>query len=173
MSAMTKVVLLMGISGSGKSEIAKAVENKYGFVVISRDTIREGMFSRLRYAEWEKKAAFDALIVAVRAAVLANQSVVIDGMSFSRYGEFERVKRNVIGKARLIAIYCECAVEVAMMRVEQDLVQRKHPVPIRNRDMVFEMATRFRNVPRGVKRVRTDRIFEEVIADINGIIEFG
>lgn len=162
----------MGLSGAGKSEVAQFINRKYGWPIISRDRIRAAMFEPCLYTEREKLAAFCALKEAVAAAVEENRSCVVNGMSFSRVGEYEEVKEVVQQKAGVtIPIFCDVPLDVAVARVKRDRLSSKHIAKVRDESMVKEMYERFREIPEGAVRLDTSRTQENVLEDIVGIID--
>ena len=166
-----KVLILMGLSGAGKSEIAGFVKMKFGWPIVSRDTIRAAMFTPCKYTESEKDAAYKALKLALVTLIKQQRSCVVDGMSFSRTGEFEAVRDLVVQNgAKYIALFCEVPISVAIDRVTFDSEQNIHIATVRNKEMVIDMKKRFRSIPREVIILDTNRPKTEIFQDVELLI---
>ncbi|HEX6834126.1 MAG TPA: AAA family ATPase, partial [Rudaea sp.] len=112
------VVALIGLPGSGKTLVARALADQLGFRRVCRDEIRHAMFPRCSYTFVEKRAAFRALLLALEINCMLGESTVIDGMTFSRRRDLLRVD-SVIRRYHYlpIPIYLDCPVDVARARV--------------------------------------------------------
>ncbi|MDQ3850763.1 MAG: AAA family ATPase, partial [Actinomycetota bacterium] len=85
------VVALMGLPGAGKTTLADALAPRIPARTVSRDVIRAAMFRPCDFSEAEKQAAFAAVVHAVAVNGELRRSTVVEGMPFSRDGEFEAV----------------------------------------------------------------------------------
>ena len=87
------VVVLMGLPGSGKSSLLRALPPERQMPVIDRDAIRAAMFPRPFDARSEKDAAISAVWAALAARLKFGQQVVIDGMTFASQRNRDQVAR--------------------------------------------------------------------------------
>jgi len=112
----------MGLPGAGKSTVAAHLAAKLGLRRVDRDEIRASMFPRCDYSVLEKRAAFRALLHALEVNCALGHSSVIDGMTFSRRRDLERVARTIepFG-ARLLPVWLEVSPEIARARIARDL----------------------------------------------------
>src|ERR1700755_2546184 len=85
------VVALIGLPGAGKSVAARALQEHLGLRRVCRDMIRNAMFPRCAYSYAEKRAAFRGLLLAVEVNCMLGESTVIDGVTFSRHSDLQRV----------------------------------------------------------------------------------
>ena len=116
------VVALIGIPGSGKAYVAKALADQLGFRRVNRDAIRAAMFPQCNYSFAEKRAAFRALLLAVEINCLLGESSVIDGVSFSRRRDLQRLDIVIRRHGYLpIPVYLDCTVGTAKERITQQL----------------------------------------------------
>ena len=144
------VVATMGLPGAGKSVVAKAIEDELGLRRICRDQIRAAMFPQCRYTYLEKRAAYRSLLLALEINCMLGVGSVIDGMTFSRRSELDRVA-EVTAKLGIVTIplLIECPPELARSRVAQDLAANRHPAADRTPETVNEVIARREPAPEG------------------------
>ncbi len=122
------VVATMGLPGAGKSVVAKAIEDQLGLRRICRDQIRAAMFPQCRYTYLEKRAAFRSVLLALEINCMLGVGSVIDGMTFSRRSELDRVARS---------------------RVARDLAENRHVAADRTPETVNDVIARRQPAPEG------------------------
>lgn len=121
-SSRLTVVALMGLPGAGKSTVAGHLATKLGIRRVDRDEIRAALFPRCDYSVLEKRAAFRSLLHALEVNCALGHSSVIDGMTFSRRRDLERVARTVEPfNARLLPVWLDVPPDVARARIARDL----------------------------------------------------
>jgi predicted kinase len=142
------VVALIGLPGAGKSVVARALEDQLGLRRICRDTIRAAMFPKCSYSFAEKRAAFRAQLVALEINCLLGNSSVLDGVTFSRRRDLQRVESVVrrYGFA-VVPIYLECPPDVARARIADDIAHDRHLARDRRPETVTEVLLRFEPPP--------------------------
>jgi predicted kinase len=159
------VLVLMGLPGSGKSTLAQALAPRLAARVVSRDAIRAALFRPCSFSDREKEAAFEALLRAVAVNCALGHSSVVDGMPFSRVGEYERLEDAArAGGAASVAVLCSVPVAVAQRRVGD---QDGH-APDRDDGLVAEVAERFRTPPDGTVEVDGTRPVHELVDRVLG-----
>ncbi|WP_440221960.1 AAA family ATPase [Dokdonella sp. MW10] len=148
------VVAVMGLPGAGKSLVARAIEDQLGLRRVCRDAIRAAMFSRCDYSFLEKRAAYRSLQLALEINCMLRVGSVIDGMTFSRRDELERIA-EIAAAHRIVTIplLVDCPVDIARDRVARDLRIASHLARDRTPDLVTEVQARRDPPPDGTLRV--------------------
>ena len=147
-SAPPIVVALIGLPGSGKSIAARALQDQLGLRRVCRDTIRSAMFPRCSYSFAEKRAAFRALLLAVEVNCMLGESSVIDGVTFSRHRDLQRVDTAIRRYGCLpVPIYLDCPPEVARARIADDIANNRDLARDRTPDIVADVMVRFEPPP--------------------------
>src|SRR5512146_1010610 len=131
------VVALIGLPGAGKSLVARALADQLGLRRVCRDTIRHAMFPVCSYSFAEKRAAFRAVMLALEINCLLGESTVIDGVTFSRRRDLERVD-SVIRHYRFtpIPIYLDCPPDIAHGRIADEIEHNQHTARDRTPELV-------------------------------------
>jgi predicted kinase len=148
------VVALMGLPGAGKSTIARALEQELGLRRVCRDQIRAAMFPCCDHSFIEKRAAFRAVLLAIEINGLLGASSVVDGMTFSRREDFERIA-ELAARCDFIALplLVECPPALARERIARDLAAAAHPAADRIPALVDAVLARYEPTPASALRV--------------------
>ena len=142
------VVALIGLPGSGKSVVARALADQLGLRRVCRDTIRHAMFPVCSYSFAEKRAAFRAVMLALEINCLLGESTVIDGVTFSRRADLVRVDDTIRRYGFTpIPIYLDCPPGVAYDRIAREVEHNQHLARDRSPDLVYEVQARFDTPP--------------------------
>lgn len=80
----TKVIIVAGLPGSGKSYFAERLARRIGAVYLSSDRIRKKLLSKRTYSDGEKLAVYDAMREQMEEALSMHQDVVADATFFTR-----------------------------------------------------------------------------------------
>ncbi|MEZ5462733.1 MAG: AAA family ATPase [Dokdonella sp.] len=144
------VIAVMGLPGAGKSVVARAIEDQLGLRRVCRDRIRAAMFPRCNYSFIEKRAAYRSLLLALEINCMLGAGSVIDGMTFSRRSELDRVA-EVAAKHGIVTIplLVECPPDLARERVARDLASNSHIAQDRTPETVNDVLTRRDPPPEG------------------------
>ena len=148
------VVALVGLPGAGKSTIAQALVDRLGLRQVCRDAIRRAMFPQCDYSFIEKRAAFRGVLLAVEINGLLGKASVVDGMTFSRREDRERltdVSRQ--HDFELFWLLAACDPARARARIANDRLQAMHPALDRTPALVDAIAGCFEDLPPGVVRI--------------------
>ena len=161
--AMPIVVATMGLPGAGKSVVARAMERELGLRRICRDQIRAAMFPDCNYSFVEKRAAYRSLLLALEINCLLRVGSVIDGMTFSRRSELDRVA-EIAARQRIVTIplLVECPPDLARKRVARDLATGSHVAADRTPDTVNDVLARRDPHPEGTLIVDGTLVPEEM-----------
>ena len=148
------VVALMGLPGAGKSTIGQALVDQLGLRHVCRDAIRHAMFPQCDYSFIEKRAAFRAVLLAVEINGLLGKSSVIDGMTFSRREDRDRIV-EVAGQHgfELLWLLVACTPALARARIANDGLHAMHPALDRKPGLVDALAGCFEEPPHGAVRI--------------------
>lgn len=146
------IVAVMGLPGAGKSTVAQAIERELGMRRVCRDAIRAAMFPRCDHSYVEKRAAFRSVLLALEINCALDASSVVDGMTFSRRNDYERVATLAAEHgAAILPLLIECTPALARERVANDAA--KHPAGDRQPGLVDEVASRFEAPPGHAVRI--------------------
>ena len=142
------VVACMGLPGAGKSTLVRGLCMALDLHLVDRDALRAAMFPRCSYTAAEKAAAFRMLLAAVEVNCALGRSSIVDGVTFSRRADLERLDAAVRGyPVDTVALYLDCPPELARARVAGDLAARAHPAGDRTPQLVDTVMQRFEEPP--------------------------
>lgn len=140
-------VVLLGLPGAGKTTLAEGLARHCGARVVSRDAIRSCMFRPCSLTDAEKAAAFSAVIEAVATNCALGHLSIVEGMPFSRRGEYEAVADAAAACGReAMAIFLKIDPATAAERIA---AQGAPPplAPDRDPRLPFAVHARFRELP--------------------------
>lgn len=147
------IVVLLGLPGAGKSSVASAIVRELGLRRVSRDALREAMFPRCGYSFVEKRAAARALLLALEINCVLGESSVVDGMTFARRRDRERVvELAALHGFDVLPLLIDCAPALARARYVRDELARSAD-PQRGEGFVESIVTQFDEVPLSTVRV--------------------
>ena len=172
------VVALIGLPGSGKSIAARALQDQLGLRRVCRDTIRHAMFPKCSYSFAEKRAAFRSMLLAVEINCMLGQSSVIDGVTFSRRRDLQRVDAAIRRYQFLpVPIYLDCPPDVARARIADDVAHNRHLARDRTPAIVSEVMMRFDAPPPNALVINSDipaadlcRLVVQAVSDIRSSV---
>lgn len=123
-----RVVLVSGPPASGKSAIAAPLAQALGFVLLSKDTIKETLFDSLRAPAgdeaWSKRLS-DAAMDVLFALAAHCPRVVLDA-NFKPDDPSQRERVAALGGG-IVEVHCHCDPQTAMRRYAQR-AEARHPV---------------------------------------------
>jgi predicted kinase len=149
------LVVFRGLPGTGKSHLVRRlVKVRPGFLVLSRDTIRDGMVPHPTFSESEKDLVDDLVVAMTRFLLARGRDVVIDGMALSsaaRVDDFLRAA-DAHGVPALV-VECTCAEATALERLGRD--HGGHPAGDRGEALYHRVKARWEVIARPVLTVET------------------
>src|SRR5689334_3547988 len=136
-SARSLLGALSGLRGAGQSAVAGTLEVRLGLRRVCRDAIRQAMFPRCDFRFVDKRAAFRTVLLAVEINCLLGESRVIDGMTFSRRGDFDEVAALADRHGfDVLPLLIDCPPALARERIARDLADGRHPAEDREPELV-------------------------------------
>jgi predicted kinase len=141
------IVAVRGLPGAGKSTVARAIEQQLRMRRVCRDAIRAAMFPRCDHSFVEKRAAFRSVLLALEINCALDASSVVDGMTFSRRDDYERIAALAAEHgADILPLLVACTPALARERITRD-ASIGHPAGDRQAALVDEVAARFEAPP--------------------------
>lgn len=166
------LILMVGLPGTGKSTLSRALIERFGGFVIDKDIIRPALFgpSQIDYTIEQDDFCQDVMLET--AAYLLTRKprlrVFLDGRPFSREYQRERVRKTAsqIG-AKLAVIECVASEETALARIRRDLESGAHLAANRTVDLYHVKRRDFEREPVTQDRlqVRSDQPLEQSIKE--------
>lgn len=130
-----KVIWMTGLSGSGKTTIAIAVEkylNEKGFLtqILDGDNIRSGINNNLSFSEEDRRENIRR--IAEVSKLFVNCGVITLNCFVSPTEEIRAIAREIIGKENLIEVYINTPFEVCEERDVKGLYKKARAGEIKN-----------------------------------------
>lgn len=165
------LILMVGLPGTGKSTLSRALVERNGGFVIDKDIIRPALFgpSQIDYTVEQDDFCQDVMLET--AAYLLKRKprlrVFLDGRPFSREYQRERVRRAAaqIG-TKLAVIECVAEEKTALARIRQDLSSGTHLAANRTLELYHVKRSDFEREPVKEERLQisSDQALQTSIA---------
>lgn len=115
----SKVIWLVGLSGSGKSTIARALEHElhlrnYKCMVLDGDNVRTGINSNLAFSQADRKENIRR--VAETAKLFLDAGLITICSFITPLAEYRKLVEEVVGKNDLILIFIDAPIEACEKR---------------------------------------------------------
>jgi len=109
MTRGTKLILVCGLPGTGKTTVAELIAKKTNSRILSTDVIRKEMISLPSYAEQEKKMVYGMLFSMAEMMLRDSKNVLLDGTFYSK--ELRESARSVAKRTKsdfhLVEVVCD------------------------------------------------------------------
>jgi|SRR5579859_425181 len=125
------LILLVGLPGTGKSTLSRALVERFGGFVIDKDVVRPALFgpTQIEYTVEQDDFCQDVMLETAEYLLRRQPElrVFLDGRPFSREYQRERVRAtaNRIGTP-LAVLECVATEERALDRIRRDLESGSH-----------------------------------------------
>ena len=185
-SAAPALIVLCGLSGSGKSTVARTLEHRKGFKTINSDRVRKHLASlapneHVRsdyganiYSDWFTKISYDTMLAEAEALLNSGRGVIIDATFKAAINR--RLAFGLATRRGVPVLFVECVVndDEAIRRLQQrasspNEVSDATPEVYRRQRAEFEP---IREIPQRYHlRLDTTRDREHLISEIDSALE--
>jgi len=145
---------MAGLPGTGKTTLARALAEKLGGVVVSKDEIRAVAFGELVDYSSEQDDFCMELVYQV-AKFIRDVPVIIDGRTFSKNRQVARML-EVLGEVPVI----ECVAEDSVVK---ERLERDSQHPAKNRDFEMYLAVKNAREELQIPRLTVDTETKEAL----------
>ena len=125
----TLLVVMAGLPGTGKTALAEALAEKLGAAVLDKDKLRAALIEpeRIEYSQKQNDAVYELLLKGAIYNLRRGKPVILDGRTFTRKYQVERVERFAAeNDANLRIIECVCDEALALKRILADREKGTH-----------------------------------------------
>ncbi len=163
--------MMVGLPGTGKSTLSRALVERFGGFVLDKDIIRPALFgpTQIEYSVEQDDFCQDVMMQAAEYLLKRQPKlrVFLDGRPFSRQYQRERVRASA-EKAGipLAVIECIASEQTAIARIEKDLASGSHLAANRTVELYFAKKRDFEAEPVSGPRltINSDDAPEECMA---------
>lgn len=138
------MIALAGIPGAGKSAVASQVSKRTDSHILSRDALKRQFFGKGDVGDDKNEFVFRFMLCGLPLLLRDSNIVIIDGMTFRRVGDMERLEKVLSNSANLLICHIDVNPDVAATRLQQP----DETAPgNRDRDLVESVAASYRMIP--------------------------
>src|SRR5579872_170473 len=146
------LILMVGLPGTGKTTLSRALIVRFGGFAIDKDVIRPALFGPTQISYTVEQDDFCQQVMLETAAWLLKRNpklrVFLDGRPFSR--EYQRASVRAAAEkigTPLAVIECISRDETALARIRADLKSGNHLATNRTEELYFEKKRDFEREP--------------------------
>jgi adenylylsulfate kinase len=146
------LILMVGLPGTGKSALCRALVERFGGFVLDKDIIRPAIFgpSQIEYTVEQDDFCQEIMLEAAQYLLRHHPAlrVFLDGRPFSR--EYQRASVGAAAEKMgvpLAVIHCVASDETALARIRKDLESGSHLAGNRTESLYFEKKRDFQREP--------------------------
>ena len=137
------LILMVGLPGTGKSTLSRALVARFGGFVIDKDVLRPALFgpSQIEYTVEQDDFCQDVMLLTAEYLLKRHPElrVFLDGRPFSREYQRESVHKAAERiRAPFAVIECVASEETALARIRNDLESGSHLAANRTAELYFE-----------------------------------
>ncbi len=159
------IILVAGLPGTGKTTLARALADRTGGCVLSKDEIRAALFSPedIEYSTAQDDFCMEVMLQAARYLLQENpgRKIFLDGRTFSRRYQIDRVRTLAANLSQPWTILeCTCSEESVRGRLEND---PSHPARNRTFSLYLEVKAHFEPIGYQKTVIDTDQPLEECV----------
>jgi len=172
----TKIVIMAGLPGTGKTALATVLAQRLDGIVLSKDEVRAALFppGAITYSSGQNDFCMSLILMAAQriAADHTVPFIFLDGRTFSRTQHIAQVARGaaMVG-AELRILYLYCPESLALERIKKD--QGKHAAKNRDPLLYFLVKSYFEPITLPKFDVDTSQPLEECVAKCIGYLAPG
>jgi len=146
------LILMVGLPGTGKSTLSRALIERFGGFVIDKDIIRPALFGPSQIDYTIEQDDFCQHVMLETAAYLIKHKpklrVFLDGRPFSREYQRDRVRDAAChSRAKLAVIECVAEEQTALSRIRRDLESGAHLAANRTIELYYVKRQDFEREP--------------------------
>ena len=126
------LIVVCGLSGTGKSTIARALGDRLAIGTLETDAVRQELVNEGRlaadsgsakYSAEKRQQVYDEMLAAADELLAEHGSAILDGTFLSRKQREQVAELAERRGARWLIVHCRCPVEIAAARIAARLEQ--------------------------------------------------
>lgn len=130
---MPNLIIILGVSASGKTSISKSIANKTGLPLVSRDCIKEIIFDEAGWKDrkWSMtvgRAGFSIVDYIVEEQLKNGNSLIVESPFNPQFENAKFQKWQKLYNVNIVQILCHADTDVLIKRFEErSLSSERHP----------------------------------------------